>query len=109
MGCMMTPEGEVKEKVKKLLHKYGVYYEMYVPSGYGKQSLDFVCCAFGTYLAIETKQAGKKLTPRQQKTALDMRKAGGLVVEIIGLDSPNFEKLEQWLMTLQAMKNLQGL
>lgn len=105
----MTPEGEVKEKVKKLLHKYNVYCEMYVPSGYGKQSLDFVCCAFGTYLAIETKQAGKKITPRQNKTAMDMRRAGGLVVEIIGLDSPNFEKLEQWLMLLQETKSLRGL
>lgn len=105
----MTPEGEVKEKVKKLLHKYDVYYEMYVPSGYGRQSLDFVCCAFGTYLAIETKQDGKKLTPRQHKTANDMRKAGALVVEIIGLDSPNFAKLEQWLMLLQETKKLRGL
>ena len=105
----MTPEGEVKEKVKKLLNKYGVYYEMYVPSGYGKQSLDFVCCAFGTYLAIETKAPGKKLTPRQKKTALDMRSAGGVVVEIIGVDSPLFERLEAWLKLLQETKSLRGL
>jgi hypothetical protein len=105
----MTPEGEVKEKVKKLLNKYGVYYDMNVPFGYGKQTLDFVCCAFGMYLAIETKAPDKKLTARQKKTALDMRRAGGVVVEIIGLDSPLFERLEEWLKWLQETQRLRGL
>ncbi len=96
----MTPEGKVKEKVKKLLdpRKPVLYYEMPVPGGYGKSSLDFVGCYYGRYFSVETKRAGKKLSERQEGTRDDMRAAGGTVFEIIG-DS-GLDELETWLNTV---------
>lgn len=75
----MTPEGKVKDKVKKLLKANGAYMHMAVLNGMGAPSLDFVCCLNGRYIAIETKAPGKKPTPRQLVTMEDMRKAGAFV------------------------------
>lgn len=80
----MTPEGKVKAEVKKLLKRYGVYWHCPVQNGMGSPSLDFVCCADSYYLAIETKAPGKKPTPRQENTMLDIRKAGGFAVVVDG-------------------------
>lgn len=92
----MTPEGRVKAKVKKLLAQYGVYYRMYVPSGYGSQGLDFTCCYKGLYFEIETKaDASKKMTPRQKKTAWDIKKADGIVFLVY--DDASLADVEAWL------------
>lgn len=80
----MTPEGKVKEKVKKVLNEFGVYYHMPVQNGMGKPSLDFVCCHKGRFLAIETKTEKGKLTTRQQVTMEEMQKAGAIVLLIRG-------------------------
>ena len=80
----MTPEGKVKEQVKKLLKKYGVYWHMPVQNGMGAPSLDLICCVRGRYLAIETKAPGKKPTPRQEVTMYEILKAGGTVYVIDG-------------------------
>lgn len=76
---MTTPEGKVKDRVKKLLKAAGVYWHMPVQNGMGSPSLDFICCARGYYLAIETKAPGKKPTPRQEATIREMTKAGAFV------------------------------
>jgi hypothetical protein len=80
-----TPEGKVKTQVKKLLASYGdrIYSEWPVPSGFGKSGLDATCCADGRFFTIETKAPGKRLTPRQELTVMEVRRAGG-VVFIIG-------------------------
>ena len=91
----MTPEGKVKEKVKKLLKQYGAYYHMPVMNGMGAPSLDFVCCIKGKYFTIETKAGNKQPTPRQQETILTIQRAGGkcfVVNEDSGMDT-----LELWL------------
>lgn len=76
----MTPEGKIKEQVKKVLKKYPwVYYHMPVMNGMGAPTLDFVCCVNGRFFAIETKAPGQKLTPRQTITVGDMKLAGGYV------------------------------
>jgi hypothetical protein len=46
---MPTPEGRVKNKIKKLLNQHGVYYDMPVPYGYGKSGLDFYGCHHGRF------------------------------------------------------------
>ena len=96
----MTPEGKVKEKVKKLLdpRRPQLYYDMPVPSGYGKSTLDFIGCYYGRFFAVETKRSGKELTSRQEGTRDDMRAAGGVVFEIIG-DS-GLDALAAWLNTV---------
>lgn len=94
----MTPEGKVKEKVKKLLKEYGAYYHMPVQNGMGKPSLDFVCCHKGRFLAIETKTEKGKLTLRQQATIDEMQKAGAIVLVIRGVnDGESFAILQSFL------------
>ena len=75
----MTPEGKVKEQVKKLLKQHGAYYHMPVQNGMGAPTLDFVCCIKGRFFAIETKAPGKKPTPRQELTMTQMADAGAAV------------------------------
>lgn len=94
----MTPEGKVKEKVKKVLKEAGAYYHMPVQNGMGKPSLDFVCCHKGRFLAIETKTEKGKLTLRQQMTMDEMQKAGAIVLVIRGeSDGEGFALLRAFL------------
>lgn len=91
----MTPEGKVKERVKKLLKAHGAYWHMPVQNGMGKPSLDFVGCHDGFFFGIETKAGNKGPTPRQEGTMREMQEAGGatfLVNEEVGLSD-----LELWL------------
>lgn len=90
---MTTPEGKVKEKVKRVLKAHDAYYHMPVQNGMGSPTLDFVGCHFGRYFAIETKAPGKKPTPRQELTIDQIRQAGGKVFVIDGDTSD----LEEWL------------
>ena len=90
---MTTPEGKVKEAVKKLLREHNVYWHMPVQNGMGAPSLDFVCCANGKYFAIETKAPGKKPTPRQECTMAEIQRAKGKCFVIDG----DLSTLEMWL------------
>ncbi|MGZ3665695.1 MAG: hypothetical protein ACXVDA_14575 [Ktedonobacterales bacterium] len=85
----MTPEGRVKAAVKKILKRYGddLYYEMPVPTGFGKSGLDFHICFHGHYIAIETKAPKKEPTPRQDHTIAQIKKAGGTVLVIDSVES----------------------
>jgi hypothetical protein len=74
----MTPEGKVKQMIKRHLKEYGVWYDMPVPGGYGKPTLDFLCCYKGRFFAIEAKAEGKKPTPRQHRTMVEIVTAGGM-------------------------------
>lgn len=77
----MTPEGKVKEQVKKLLKEHGVWYFMPVP--WGKTGIpDFCCVVKGRALFIETKAGKNKATPLQVLTMEEIRKAGGLAFVI---------------------------
>jgi hypothetical protein len=89
-----TPEGLIKERVKRLLRKHGVYWHCPVQNGMGSPSLDFICCVNGRYLGIETKAPGKKMTPRQENTAHEIRAAGGTVFVIDG----ELGALETWII-----------
>lgn len=87
---MATPEGKVKEKIKKLLKEYGAYYHMPVQNGMGAPSLDLICCIKGKYFAIETKAGNKQPTPRQEETIKQIQRAGGkcfVVNEVEGMDT----------------------
>lgn len=90
---MSTPEGLIKNAVKLLLKKHGVYWHCVVQNGMGAPSLDFICCHCGRYLAIETKKPGGKPTPRQELTISEIEKAGGKVFVIDG----DLVPLEEWL------------
>lgn len=97
----VTPEGRVKQKVRKIFtkhltaHPHLLYTYWPVPAGFGAQSLDVIGCAAGLFFSVETKRPGGKLTDMQNKTARDMRAAGGRVFEIIGDDG--LQELDLWL------------
>ena len=92
---MATPEGKVKARVRRLLEAYGAYYDMPVPGGYGKQSLDFIGCHEGRYFAVETKAPGKTATPRQLLTIANIRRAKGAAFIVAGEET--MKVLELWL------------
>ena len=104
---MATPEGKVKDKVKRLLKKYQCYQFWPVQTGYGSPTLDCLGCHNGWFFGIETKAPGKHPTPRQYLTMSDMQAACGKVF-VIGekLDKKTGQysgmgELEAWLLMLK--------
>jgi hypothetical protein len=111
-----TPEGKVKDRVRKLLNFHGVftiqqaqkilddetsiaviegYFHCPVVNGMGEPTLDFIGCYLGRFFAIETKAHNKQMTDRQELTATVMREAGGVVFLIN--DETGVEPLKHWL------------
>lgn len=101
---MSTPEGKVKAAVKKLLESYdGIYFYMPVPGGFGKATLDYLCCVRGQFFAIETKAPGKKLTLRQATTVAEIQAAMGKVFVVDDVQGPAIEELRSWLNGITAL------
>jgi 4-aminobutyrate aminotransferase-like enzyme len=76
----MTPEGRVKEAVKKVLRHNGVWYYQPVQNGMGRVGIpDFICCWHGMFIAIETKAPGnvKNTTANQDAVIAEIREHGG--------------------------------
>jgi hypothetical protein len=97
-----TPEGNVKKKIKKVLDSYpDLYYEMPVPSGYGKSGLDFHGCFRGKYFAIEAKAPKKGPTALQEDKLRRIEAAGGVAFVIS--DDRGVQLLDAWLV----MRSLQ--
>lgn len=111
-----TPEGRIKNAVKKILDDYKADFDVHeilkdappgsilyahwpVQNGMGAPSLDCVVCYYGCFVAIETKAPGKKPTPRQELTIRQMTDAGAAVLVIDG-DAG----LEQLRRTLDMIK-----
>lgn len=88
----MTPEGKVKERVKRMLAKFRYNADGVevmdtfwpVPNGMGSSHLDCIVCFYGWYIAIETKAPGKKPTPRQEQRIASVTRAQGIVLVIDG-------------------------
>ena len=93
----MTPEGQVKDSVKKLLKRYGAQYFMPVSNGMGKAGVsDIICCHRGKYIAIETKAGKGKATPLQLKFMQEVVTAGGAAL-IVSDDGCSLLTLEEML------------
>jgi hypothetical protein len=77
----MTPEGKVKAKVNAALKVFGPWVWRFMPvqTGYGAPALDYLLCVNCIFVAVETKVKGKKLTPLQEGTRVNITGAGGLV------------------------------
>lgn len=94
----VTPEGQVKKKIKELLDLYkldGIYYYMSVPSGYGESTLDYVGFIRGLGFAIEAKRPGKIPTTRQERI-IERIKASNTPVFVISCEA-ELAPLEAWL------------
>jgi hypothetical protein len=96
-----TPEGKVKDMVKKVLEEFegdlqpyivngneymvrALYSFWPVPSGFGASSLDCIVSYYGRAIYIEVKAANKKPTPRQELTIAQANQSGALVYVIDG-------------------------
>jgi len=74
----VTPEGKVKEKVKKVLKELNTYYVMPATGGYGASGApDFIVCHEGKFYGIECKAKGNVPTALQLKHMSDISVAGG--------------------------------
>lgn len=75
-----TPEGKVKDAIKKFLKERGAWYFMPVSNGMGQVGIpDIICCYKGLFVAIEAKAPGKKAntTPNQERVLQSIRDASG--------------------------------
>lgn len=87
-----TPEGRVKDAVRKWLKARDIWYYMPVQNGMGVVGIpDFICCWNGQFLAIETKAPGKRanVSANQQLRIAEIRKANGwacVIDDVVQLD-----------------------
>ena len=93
----MTPEGIIKQKIKKLLDTYGehLYVFMPVPGGYGARTVDYLGCMKGVFFAVEAKRPGKGPTAMQEGTLEKVRDAGGITFVVN--DDASLAELKRWL------------
>lgn len=83
-----TPEGKVKDAVKKVLKRFApVWYFMPVSGGYGKHGVpDFIVCANGRFFVIECKAEGRDLTELQRREIIKIMECGGVALTIHNSD-----------------------
>jgi hypothetical protein len=82
---MSTPEGRVKDAIKRALLVVGAWWHMPVQQGYGTQCLDFRCYTkTGLPFEVEAKADGGRPTPRQVAYALHLLGLGVPVYLVTG-------------------------
>lgn len=80
-----TPEGKVKDAVKKELRKRDIWFFMPMQNGFGVVGIpDFICCWDGLFLAIETKAPGKRTqtTPNQDRVIAEIKDHSGRAIVV---------------------------
>lgn len=78
-----TPEGKVKDAVKKVLDKMGVYHFSPYMAGYGRSGVpDIVCCVRGKFVAIECKAGTNPPTALQEKEMGKIKQCGGVALVV---------------------------
>jgi len=95
-----TPEGLVKDMVKKRLNKReNVFYKMIVPHPYGANVgiSDFQVHAHGHFIVIETKPrtGRKKPTPKQAQYMDEIDKFGG--VSFVVRNEEDMSRVEEYI------------
>lgn len=99
----MTPEGKIKKEVSKYLASLPCcWYNMPVPTGYGRSMLDYIGTLRGRSFAIETKAPGATPTPRQEETMLKMQEAGVAVFVVDLTDRYPIEPFKAWVASVQV-------
>lgn len=97
---MATPEGKVKDLVKKFFAKYEIPYRMIVPCGYGQNGVhDFVAIlpGSGKFLSVETKADDKKkMSKLQERFAKEVTGANG-IAWLVG-SQVTLDNLEKYLI-----------
>lgn len=81
----MTPEGKVKDAVRKLLKVRTIWYYQPMQNGMGQVGIpDFICCWDGMFLGIETKAPGKRkdTTANQNRVLAEIVSHGGKTIVV---------------------------
>jgi pantoate kinase len=97
----MTPEHNVKRRVKEILKSFGkdLAYCMPIGTGYGNSGIgDFVFCYRGKYHEVETKAGDNVLTGLQSKRQQDVTNAGGKACVI---RESNIAELRGWIRGIE--------
>jgi hypothetical protein len=99
----MTPEAKVKQRVQNMLMTFNVYWFMPATGGFGASGVaDFVCCAYGKFLAIECKAGNNRPTALQERELKETRDAGGIALVI------NENNMDELAVCLANLKGLYG-
>lgn len=78
-----TPEGKVKDEVRRVLKALNIYYFMPATGGYGRSGVpDIVGCVNGRFVAIECKAGLNQPTALQEREMKNIKDAGGVAVVI---------------------------
>lgn len=116
-----TPEGIVKDKVKKLMAKYGIFsssqmtkalkdpsmvrgwYHMPVSLGMGAHGIpDFLGIHRSFAFTVETKKDSKSKPTKLQIMQMEVMALGGYTIFIV-YDDNTLNELENWLISTSAM------
>ena len=98
-----TPEGKVKDAVRKVLKSHNAWYYQPVQNGMGVVGIpDFICCYRGTFIAIETKAPGKlsNTTPNQDRVLKEINAHGGYAIVV-----DDAKAVDYLLTTVKEMKD----
>lgn len=89
-----TPEGAVKDRVKKILDKHGAYRVMPVSNGMGAHGVpDFLACVRGVFVGIEAKAGKNRPTALQLSNLRRIHEAGGCALVINEDSLPHLDGL----------------
>lgn len=89
-----TPEGKVKDKIKKILKAHNIYFAMPMGTGYGNAGVpDFLCCVDGRFVAVEAKAGKGTTTALQKKNIAEIEACGGTAWVV---DELNIHLFELW-------------
>lgn len=75
-----TPEGEVKNAIKRFFDAHKAYYHMSVQTGYGRRTVDFLVCWQGRFVAVEAKRQGAHAKKYQENIMQQVRDSGGAAI-----------------------------
>lgn len=86
----MTPEGRVKNAIKKYLKTNNIWFYMPVSNGMGRVGCpDFLVCYYGVFVAFEAKAPGKSntVTPNQEREINSIRESHGQAYVVESVDA----------------------
>lgn len=73
-----TPEGRVKDQIRKVLQKNNAWYFMPVQNGMGKAGIpDFIVCYHGRLVGVEAKAPSGAATANQLRIGEEIKEHGG--------------------------------
>jgi hypothetical protein len=89
-----TPEGEIKDQVRKVLDEMKAYYFFPAANGYGRTGIpDVIACIGGHFVGIECKAGSKQPTALQQRELDNIEKAEGTGVLVNADNISNLKNL----------------